>query len=73
VARTRLRAWFYRMQQANLQALTVLAAPIRRWRPWRANVIHAQIPNGVTEGVNTKIKLWKRMAYGLERMLPNSM
>jgi len=29
------------------------------------NFFHARVTNGVTEGINTKIKLLKRMAYGL--------
>jgi hypothetical protein len=65
VARTRLRAWLSRMKQANMPELTALASTIRRWRPWRVNFFYDRVTNGVTEGINTKIKLLKRMAYEL--------
>ena len=65
MARTHLRAWLYRVKQANMPELTALAVTIRRWRPWIVNFFHARVTNGVTEGINIKIKLLKRMAYGL--------
>jgi transposase len=65
VARTRLRGWLYRVKQANLTALNALAATIQRWHPWILNVFRDRVTNGVTEGINTTIKLLKRLAYGL--------
>lgn len=65
VARPRLRAWLYRVKQAHLTELTGLASTIDRWRQWLLHFFHARLTNGVTEGINTKIKLLKRIAYGL--------
>jgi transposase len=65
VARARLRAWRSRVKQADLLELRELAATIRRWRPWILNFFRDRVTNGVTEGINTKIKLRKRIAYGL--------
>jgi transposase len=65
VARVRLRAWLYRGKQANLQELHALAATIRRWQPWIVNFFRDRVTNGVTEGINTKITLLKRVAYRL--------
>jgi transposase len=65
VARARLRAWLYRVRQANLPELNGLAATIRRWWAWILNFFRDRVTNGVTEGINTKIKLLKRIAYGL--------
>jgi transposase len=64
-ARTRLRGWLYRVKQANLPELNDLAATIQRWRLWILNFFRDRVTNGVTEGINTKIKLLKRLAYGL--------
>ena len=64
VARARLRAWLYRVQQAGLKELDELASTIRRWRQGIVNFFRDRVTNGVTEGINTKIKLLKRMAYG---------
>ena len=65
MARTRLRAWLYRVTQADMTELNELAATIQRWRPWILNFFRDRVTNGVTEGINTKIKLLKRVAYGL--------
>jgi transposase len=65
VARSRLRAWFYRVRRANRQELDALAATIRRWQPWILSFFLERVTNGVTEGINTKSKLLKRIAYGL--------
>jgi hypothetical protein len=42
-----------------------VAATIHRWQPWIVNFFRDRVTNGVTEGINTKIKLLKRLAYGL--------
>ena len=65
VARARLRAWLYRVKHANVPELNALAATIRRWRIWILHFFRDRVTNGVTEGINTKIKLLKRLAYGL--------
>lgn len=65
VARARLRAWFYRIKKAGMKELGELAATIGRWQQWILNFFRDRVTNGVTEGINTKIKLLKRMAYGL--------
>jgi transposase len=65
VAHARLRAWLYRVKQAGLTELDALAATVQRWRPWIENFFRDRVTNGATEGMNTKIKLLKRVAYGL--------
>jgi transposase len=65
VARARLRAWLYRVKQASDEELHALAATIRRWQPRILNFFRDRVTNGVTEGINTKIKVLKRVAYGL--------
>jgi hypothetical protein len=37
----------------------------QKWRLWIANFFRDRVTNGVTKGINNKIKLLKRMAYGL--------
>jgi transposase len=64
-AQARLRAWLYRVKQAHLPELNAFAATIRRWRPWILNFFRDRVTNGPTEGINNKIKLIKRIAYGL--------
>jgi transposase len=53
------------VQQANLPELEEFAATIRRWRQWILNFFRDRVTNGVTEGINNKIKFIKRIAYGL--------
>jgi transposase len=65
VARSRLRAWLLRVKQAGLKERGELAATIRRWQAWILNFFRDRVTNGVTEGINTTIKLLKRVAYGL--------
>jgi transposase len=65
MARDRLRAWLYRVKQAGCNELDELAATICRWRPWLLHLFRDRVTNGVTEGINTTIKLLKRVAYGL--------
>jgi transposase len=55
----------HRVMQAQCKALDELAATIRRWRPWIRNFVRDRATNDVTEGINTTIKLLKRMAYDL--------
>ena len=52
-------------EAANLEALQELAGTIHRWRKWILNFFHARVTSEVTEDINTKIKLLKRLAYGL--------
>jgi len=61
----RWRAWLYRVRQGNMQELTAVASPIRRWCPWIVHVFRNQGTGGATEGHNNKIKRLKRMADGL--------
>jgi transposase len=61
----RLRAWLYRVKHAYREALQELAGTIRRGRTWIVHVFPARVTNGMTEGMHKKIKLRKRMAYGL--------
>jgi transposase len=65
MARARLRAWLYRIKKAGVKELGELAATIWRWQQWIVNFFRDRVTNGVTEGINTKIKLLKRLAYGL--------
>lgn len=65
VARARLRAWLSRVKHANLPALNDVVATLRRWRTWIVHFFRDRVTNGVTEGINTKSKLLKRIASGL--------
>ena len=64
-AQARLGAWLYRVQQAHLPEIYELAATIRRWWQWIVNFFRDRVTNGVTEGINNRIKLIKRSTYGL--------
>jgi transposase len=65
MARTRLQAELYRVKQAHLKKRNELAATIQHWQQRMVNFFRDQVTNGVTEGINTKIKLLKRVAYEL--------
>ena len=65
MARARLRAWLYRIKKAERNELGELAATMRRWQQGIVNCFRDRVTKGGTEGINTKIKRLKRVAYGL--------
>ncbi|MGQ9632570.1 MAG: ISL3 family transposase [bacterium] len=65
-ARRGLRYWLHRIKDLNIPEFLDVAKTIRRWRRYILNYFLSGLTNGVVEGIINKIKLIKRMAYGLK-------
>jgi len=59
-----LRLWMRRVKRSALKPFLDAAAMIERWREKIVNFFTCGISNGVTEGINNKIKSIKRACYG---------
>lgn len=64
-AKRRLDVWKRRVRQTNLKSLQGFLATLDNWEELILNYFSSgKITNGVVEGLNNKIKLIKRRAYG---------
>ena len=64
-AREALRKLIERARQSTQEPLKRMAGTLRRWFEPIVHDIRHRYSNGITEGLNNKIKLIQRMAYGL--------
>jgi len=64
-AKVRLEAWKERTRETGLKSLKGFLTTLDNWEEWILNYFSSgKITNGVVEGLNNKIKLIKRRAYG---------
>jgi transposase len=64
-AKKKLAAWKRRARRSGLKSLDGFLGTIDNWEEWILNYFSSgKVTNGVVEGLNTKIKLIKRRAYG---------
>ena len=63
-AAAELDAWLERVKAANLKALHAFARTLGNWRDRILNYFEGRHSNGFAEGVNLKIKLINRRAFG---------
>jgi transposase len=64
-AKARLHAWEKRVRRTGLQSLDGFLSTLDNWEEWILNYFSSgKITNGVVEGINNKLKLIKRRAYG---------
>lgn len=64
-AKTRLQAWKRRVKKTGLKSLDGFLSTLDNWQEWILNYFSSgKITNGVVEGINNKLKLIKRRAYG---------
>lgn len=59
-----LEAWTQRCQESQLAPFKKLAKRLQRWRQGILAYFVHRITNGVSEGLNNKIKVLKRRSYG---------
>lgn len=62
--RKALRAWYLVVRESKLKPFLKLCKLIRRYRTEIETYIESGLTTGVAEGLNNKIKVLKRMAYG---------
>jgi len=64
-ARKLLSYWMYQVKKSGIPEFLKLAKTIRKWRKEILNYFRAFLTNGAVEGIINKIKLIKRVTYGL--------
>ena len=64
-ARKLLYYWMYHVKKSGIPEFLKLARTIRKWRKEILNYFRAFLTNGPIEGIINKIKLIKRITYGL--------
>ena len=52
------------MKESGLEKLQKFLTTLANWREWILNYFHERITNGFAEGLNNRIKLIKRRAFG---------
>jgi transposase len=62
--RKALRAWYLVVRESKLKPFLKLCKLIRKYRTEIETYIESGLTTGVAEGLNNKIKVLKRMAYG---------
>lgn len=69
VAERELSNWLRRAQYLNSKHLDPFIQTVKNWKTNILNFITHRITNGVAEGLNTKIKLVKRIGYGIRNFV----
>lgn len=64
VAADQLTAWLTQVEASGLKALQAFTRTVRNWRESILNYFEGRHSNGFAEGVNLKIKLLNRRAFG---------
>lgn len=64
-AKVKLESWKKRVRKTGLKSLDGFLTTLDNWQEWILNYFSSdKITNGVVEGINNKLKLIKRRAYG---------
>ena len=65
-AKRALGRWLWLVDKAGLEEFKNCRLTFRRWFEAITNIIKYQVTNGFTEGINNKIKVLKRVSYGIK-------
>jgi len=60
----RLTNWLKRAKAVRIPELTEFVKQIEKWEPYIRNSLRGNYSNSFAEGINTKIRVIQRMAYG---------
>jgi transposase len=63
-----LEEWMARCRESQLEPFLKLARRLKRWSHGILAYFDCRITNGISEGINNKIKVLKRRAYGFHDM-----
>lgn len=64
-ARLSLNNWIADAQQLGLKPLDAFCATLQTWQTEITNFFHHRITSGFVEGMNSKIRVLKRIAFGI--------
>lgn len=60
----RLTIWIKKARSVKISQITDFVKKIERWEPYIRNSLRTNYSNSFAEGINTKIRVIQRMAYG---------
>lgn len=60
----RLTNWKHKAKSARISHVTEFVKKIERWEPYIRNSLRESYSNSFAEGINTKVRVIQRMAYG---------
>lgn len=60
----RLSYWIKKSKIANIPQINEFVENIEKWSPYIKNSLRANFSNSFAEGVNAKVRVIQRMAYG---------
>ena len=60
----RLTKWIKNAKSADIPQLNEFINNVEKWRPYINNALKENASNGFAEGLNAKIRVIQRMAYG---------
>jgi transposase len=60
----RFTNWIKKAQSANISEINVFVKNTIKWQEYIRNALRTKSSNGFAEGINTKIRVIQRMAYG---------
>lgn len=60
----RLTNWIKQAKAARINHITEFVKKIERWEPFIRNALRNKYSNSFAEGINVKIRVIQRMAYG---------
>lgn len=60
----RLTNWIKRAKAVRIPQLTEFVKQIEKWEPYIRNALRGNYSNSFAEGINTKVRVIQRMAYG---------
>jgi transposase len=63
-AQEQLTDWVQEIEQSGVSGLTKFVTTLRNWWEVILNYFHDRLTSGMVEGLNNKLKLIKRLAYG---------
>ena len=64
-AKNELQNWFFLAEQFNLPEFKHCITTFTKWSNEITSIVEYKLSNGYTEGVNNKIKVLKRISFGI--------
>ena len=64
-AKQRLSMWLYHAENSNIPEFKACISAMHNWSEYILNSFDVPYTNGFTEGYNNKIKVLKRVCYGI--------
>ena len=68
-ARSALNRWIRRAAYANSEFLMPFVGTVKRWKTEILGYVKHRVTNGISEGFNCKVKLVKRISYGIRNFV----